>query len=255
MKRNWLIIPEFEQREAFAELAEQYNAGFEYNDFYLPGVYENEEEIERRIAGYCDLKRDRSRDTLHGAFLDVVISSDDSAIAEYSKKRFRQSMEIARRLSIKGVVFHSGLVRGVTYPVYLKNWADRQEAFYRELCAEYPELTVYLENTQESSPLHMLPLLERMKDCSNFKFCLDYAHATISGTSVEDWVSTFEKYTAHMHINDNDLCSDLHQVPGDGCIDWKKFKTLTANMEQASVLIELRGLEQQRKSLEYVTGI
>lgn len=255
MKRNWLIIPEFEQREAFAELAQQYDAGFEYNDFYLPGVYEQEEEVERRIAGYCSMERDRSKDTLHGAFLDVVVSSDDSYIAAYSQKRMRQSMEIARRLSIKGVVFHSGLVRGVTSEVYLNNWAMRQEKFFRELCSDYPELDIYLENTQETSPELMLPLLERMKDCRKFRFCLDYAHAVISGSPVEQWVSALEAYTKHMHINDNDLCADLHQVPGEGQVDWQQFSCLTKNMENASVLIELTGLERVRKSLEYLERI
>ena len=252
MNRNWLIIPEYEKREAYAELAEQYHAGFEYNDFYLPGIYEREEEVERRIKGYCMLNRDRSRDTLHGAFLDVVVSSDDSYIAAYSKKRMKQSMEIARKLSIKGVVFHSGLVRGVTSESYLNNWVLRQEEFFREICAEYRELEVYLENTQETAPELMLPLLERMKDCQNFKFCLDYAHAAISGTPVVQWVNAVTEYTGHLHINDNDLCADLHQVPGDGNIDWQQFKRLTEGMKDATVLLELRGLEQQKRALEYM---
>lgn len=255
MKRNWLIIPDFEQREACANLAKQYQAGFEYNDFYLPQVYEHEEEVERRIKGYCSLDRDRSNDTLHGAFLDVVISSDDAYIAEYSKKRFRQSMEIARRLSIKGVVFHSGLVRGVTGEKYLNNWVNRQEQFFRELCAEYPELEIYMENTQEPGPELLFPLLDRMQDCTNFKCCLDYAHAVISGTPVEEWVSMLGRYTAHFHINDNDLLADLHQVPGEGAVDWQQFKKLTKDMDRATVLIELFGLEKQKKSLNFLTEL
>ena len=252
MKRKWLIIPEFEKREAYAKLAEQYHAGFEYNDFYLPSVYEKEEEVERRIEGYLALDRDRSRDTLHGAFLDVVVSSDDSHIAVYSQTRLRQSMEIARKLSVKGVVFHSGLVRGVTSENYLKNWVLRQERFFRELCADYGELEIYLENTQETAPELMLPLMERMLDCKNFRFCLDYAHAAISGTPVEQWVNAFETYVSHMHINDNDLCADLHQVPGDGKIDWQQFKQLTKNIENASVLLELSGLEKQHRALDFM---
>lgn len=129
MKRNWLIIPDFEQREESAKLAGEYNAGFEYNDFFLPKVYEDEAEVKRRIAGYKALARDRRKDTLHGAFLDVVVSSDDTTIAEYSKKRLHQSMEIGRELSVKGVVFHSGLVPGVTSEAYLSNWVKRQEEF------------------------------------------------------------------------------------------------------------------------------
>ena len=47
MKRNWSIIPEFEQREQFFILSEQYQTAFEYNDFYVPSVYQNEEEVEK----------------------------------------------------------------------------------------------------------------------------------------------------------------------------------------------------------------
>ena len=47
MKRNWLIIPDYEQREESAKLALEYHAGFEYNDFFWPGVYENDAEIKR----------------------------------------------------------------------------------------------------------------------------------------------------------------------------------------------------------------
>lgn len=255
MKRNWLIIPDFEQREESAKLAGEYNAGFEYNDFFLPKVYEDEAEVKRRIAGYKALARDRSKDTLHGAFLDVVVSSDDTTIAEYSKKRLHQSMEIGRELSVKGVVFHSGLVPGVTSEAYLNNWVKRQEEFYRNLCEEFPEMTVYLENTQESGPDFLLPLIERMSDCKNFNVCLDYAHAVINKTPVEEWVDVLKKYIAHMHINDNDLCADLHQIPGEGKIDWKKYALLTDGIKEASVLVELGGAERQRKALEYLTSI
>ena len=255
MRRNWLIIPDFDKREESAKLAGEYNAGFEYNDFFLPKVYEDEKEIRRRIEGYKALDRDRSHDTLHGAFLDVVVSSDDAFIAEYSKKRLRQSMEIGKELSVKGVVFHSGLVPGVTTPVYLNNWVSRQEAFYRELCGDYPELTVYLENTQEASPDLLLPLIERMTDCKNFKVCLDYAHAAISKTPVESWISALRPYIAHMHVNDNDLCADLHKVPGEGKIDWHRYKQLTEDLTEATVLVELGGVERQKQSLDYLKSI
>lgn len=255
MKRNWLIIPDYEQREESAKLALEYHAGFEYNDFFWPGVYENDAEIKRRIAGYNALDRDRSKDTLHGAFLDVVVSSDDAHIAKYSKKRLRQSMEIGRELSVKGVVFHSGLVYGVTGAAYLQNWVERQSCFYRELCNEYPEITVYLENTQESSPVYLLQLTERMSDCKNFKICLDYAHAAISKTPVEDWVAAFKDTIGHMHVNDNDLLADLHLMPGEGKIDWHQYNRLTKELTDATVLVELGGIGRQRKALEYLSSI
>lgn len=252
MKRKWLIIPEYEQREAFAAMAKQYHAAFEYNDFYLPEVYENEEEVNRRVKGYCELDRDRSNDMLHGAFLDVVASSDDEVIAEYSKKRMRHSMEIAKRLGIRGVVFHSGLVRGVAAPQYLENWVSRQSSFIRELLAEFPKLELCMENTQEETPELLLRLKECLWDCPRFSLCLDYAHANLSGTRPEFWVRQMGQNIGHFHINDNDGRLDLHQVPGEGCIDWRSFETLTKELENVSVLIEINGLEKQKKALEYL---
>lgn len=252
MKRKWLIIPEYEQREAYAALAKQYRAAFEYNDFFQPAVYENEEEVNRRIAGYCELDRDRSKDMLHGAFLDVVASSDDAVIAEYSKKRMRQSMEIAGRLGIRGVVFHSGLARGVTNKTYVENWISRQGSFIRELLREFPDLEICMENTQEETPELLLRLKESLRDCSRFSLCLDYAHANISGTRPELWVKQAGQYIGHFHINDNDGTADLHLTPGEGSIDWLNFEAVTKELSQVSVLIEINGLEKQGKALEYL---
>jgi endonuclease IV len=56
-----------------------------------------------------------------------------------------------------------------------------------------------------------------------------------------------------MHINDNDFREDLHQSVGDGSIDWKQFdKEMCARRPDASILIETAGIEQQRKSLEFM---
>ena len=58
-----------------------------------------------------------------------------------------------------------------------------------------------------------------------------------------------------MHVNDNDLRADLHQIPGEGKIDWWKYALLTAGIKEASVLVELGGVERQRKALEYLKSI
>ena len=180
MKRNWLIIPEFGQRDRFAELAAKYDAAFEYNDFYKPCVYEDESEVKKRISAYKALTRDRSGDTLHGAFLDVVIASQDSFIAEYSRKRVWQSMDIAGKLGVKGVVFHSGLVPGVNNNIYISNWLDKQESLIRSLAKEFAGIEIYMENTHENTPEMLLILADRLRDCKEFSLCFDYAHAGIS---------------------------------------------------------------------------
>ena len=70
---------------------------------------------------------------------------------------------------------------------------------------------------------------------------------------METWVRELAPYIRHMHINDNDLKADLHQPVGDGRIDWQKFHRLMQQYQvTSSVLVEVKGYEAQKKSLEYL---
>ena len=80
MERQWHIIPEYENIEKTLDLAKKYNAAFEYNDFFRPAIFENEDVLEERINFYKNLDRDKSKDTLHGIFLDLCIASQDTTI-------------------------------------------------------------------------------------------------------------------------------------------------------------------------------
>ena len=43
------LIPDIYNLEKTMELAKEYEASFEYNDFFLPQVLSDEEELKRRI--------------------------------------------------------------------------------------------------------------------------------------------------------------------------------------------------------------
>ena len=110
-----------------------------------------------------------------------------------------------------------------------------------------------MENMFDEAPDVLRGLAEEMADYRNFGVCLDYAHAVISGTKTEVWMKELAPYIKHMHINDNDLKNDLHQAIGTGTIDWKKFSEEMENYNIcASVLVEVSGIEKQKKSLEYM---
>lgn len=249
---KWLIIPEWENLEKSVELAEKYDAAFEYNDFFDPKVYTDDEEIEKRVSKYLSLGRDTSQDTLHGVFYDVAIDSKDEMIREYSKKLVRRSFDIAKRLGCRGVVLHTGLIAGLKTQKYEASWLANGEAFYREVCAEYPELDLYLENTMEQSPRMIVKIAEKMEDVSNFKICLDYAHAVLTDVSINTWITELKPYIGHIHVNDNDLKADLHQVPGDGKINFVSFLEMKeAELGGLPALIEVTGAEASRRALEF----
>ena len=63
-------------------------------------------------------------------------------------------------------------------------------------------------------------------------------------------------YIGHMHVNDNDLMNDLHLGVGEGQIDFIRWKQLLEqNGVNTSVLLELNGIEKQRQSLAYMSGL
>lgn len=247
------LIPNIEQIGYAEQLAKKYNVCFEYNDFFSPEVFNKEEEIERRMAVYMGLDRDRSRDTLHGAFLDVTIHSQDEEIKKVSEKRIRQSLTIAQRMGVGTVIFHSNLIAGFYAKPYLDNWLEKSTVFWNRMLDEFPDLQIYVENMFERRCDELLQLAEKMKDRERFGICLDYAHAMAFGKETDGWIEKLAPYIRHMHINDNDLCEDLHLALGEGRIDWQRWSADIKKQELgSSVLIEVRELEQWEKSIRYL---
>ena len=247
------LIPDRNRMEESMALAKKYGAYYEYNDFYSPAVLEDEEKIEELITFYKELDRDRSKDTLHGAFLDVTIHSDDPVIRAASEHRVRQCMQIADRLGIRGVIFHTNTIPNFRVDYYQKNWVARNATFWHQILKEFPNLYVFIENMFDEEPELLAQLAIRMENEDRFGICFDYAHAQVFGYDIDDWMEQLGRYVKHMHINDNNLVADLHQSVGSGQIDWNIFNMkMLENEMNVSVLIEVKDLEVQKKSLEYM---
>ena len=122
------IIPDRNDIERTLKLAEEYGAVFEYNDFMIPPQTEDADKRRETVAFYRSLGRDLSQDTLHGAFLDITVHSQDPWIRRVSGKRIYQSMETAEELGVRGVVFHTGLLRDYREKSYLENWLETNAA-------------------------------------------------------------------------------------------------------------------------------
>ena len=249
---KYLIIPDRHHMDESLGMAKQYNLGFEFNDFFTPKMLDNKEKCEK-IAKFYDSLEMPGILTSHGDFFDVIIFSSDERIAAISETRVRESMEIAKRVHAKGVIFHTNYEPFLTAAPYRKDWRDKNEAFFRKICGEFPDINVFMENMFDQDPVELKKLAARMKDVENFGVCLDYAHAYISRTPVSVWVKELAPYIRHVHINDNDGENDLHLAVGDGIIDWRKFLNLQREyFPDATVLVETTPLDRQKKSLEFM---
>lgn len=251
--QNYLLIPDINNVEKSVELASKYSLNFEYNEFTKPEIYSSEAEVDRVINTYKSLERDRSNDTMHGAFLGVDIAAVDPMLREYSQELCKQSLEIANKLGIKGVVFHTGLIGTLRVEYYVNNWLDTAEDFFGKLCRKYPDIEIYMENSFEQEPAVFISLMDRMREYRNFKLCLDYGHAILTQTSIEGWVEAFAPFIGHMHLNDNDLLDDLHLALGTGQIDFNEYSSLIKKYGiESSVLLEMNGYDKVEKSIRFI---
>lgn len=78
------LVPNRADMNRMCNLAERYGCAFEYNDFYIAEVMDDPERQREAIAEYGRYRTDFSGDTMHGAFLDVTIHSDDPLIRDAS---------------------------------------------------------------------------------------------------------------------------------------------------------------------------
>lgn len=245
-------IPTLEELADYVGFSEKYQAAFEYNEFFLPHILEDETSVRRIMKQYMDLKRDRSADTLHGVFLDICVNSTDPLIFKASDYRVRQSMDIAREMGLKAVVFHTNYIVNFRLQSYVDTWLNKNEEYWRQLIKDYPEQKIYMENMFDDSPAMLMELAKRMEDEEHFAICLDIAHGLISGAPLEQWLTGLRPYRiAHLHINDNDGITDLHQPVGSGKMPWKLFSEWCKGLKQdPSILIEVRGYKDLEASVE-----
>ena len=252
---KFLIIPQLNNIDESLHLAEEYGFGFEFNDFFLPDVLDSRERV-KEIASVYKAHKLPDILTCHGDFFDVLIFSSDKLIRNISEMRVRQSIEAALEVGAEAVIFHTNHNPFFTAESYVNNWLNFNVDFWSGILAEYPNVRIYIENMCDNSPHMLAALSEKLSSFSNYGVCFDYAHASVFGSDIEEWVTTLAPYVKHMHINDNDLKSDLHLAVGDGRIDWSLFKEhYFRYFTKASVLIETSSIDKQRRSADFLSNL
>ena len=249
--KQLLIIPDINNMEMSLELAKKYSLGFEYNDFFVPEVLDDEYRLQELVDKYKSYKLPQYC-TMHGAFYDVIPFSSDPRIREISVLRIEQSIEAAKKMGAEAVVFHTNYNPFLNSSAYIKEWVQLNTVFWCGIYEKYSDINIYLENMFDVSPDMLERLALQLSKYNNFGICLDYGHASLSSAAEpRGWVESLGKYVKHIHINDNDFISDLHLAWGDGEVIREEFYYLyNMYMSDATILIETNSEENIRKSLD-----
>ena len=253
---SWVVPLSWEDREIRYAFAASHGLGLEVAVF-CSGIALNDERVRReRVAALKSELAGFSRTlTYHGAFIDVVPTSSDSAIAKVSRMRICQDLETATELGCSKVVFHTGFNPNVPGWGYMDEFVDSHIRFWPSLLEAYPDVTICLENSYESEP-DLLAGIMRGVLHERFRVCLDLAHANVYSTSsLDTWMDKLSGWIAHMHWNDNYGDSDSHLPLGAGLISWEavweKMKMINYAL---SINLEVGTLSKVQSSLVHLAS-
>lgn len=156
--------------------------------------------------------------SVHGPFLDLNPSSNDSLIREASRKRFQQAYDAAASLGAKKIIYHTCFVPRVNF---LEGWVDLTVPFWEEFLADKDDsIKIHLENVFDPTWRTIRAVAERIAHPA-FSVCLDLGHANhASDIPLTEWIEGLGEYIGHIHIHDNDGITDGHLAVGDGMIPW-----------------------------------
>ena len=90
------------------------------------------------------------------------------------------------------------------------------------------QVVIALENGfQEIDAPETMPRYMRNYASEHLGCCLDLAHANVIAhrqhADLGDYIDNLLPYIVVCHLHDNDGIADRHWVPGEGCIDWKRW--------------------------------
>ena len=244
-------IPEIRRIDEWTALSEQKDIAFEYNDFFIPSCLNDETEYKRRVKIYQGLNRRPGRDTLHGAFFDIAVNSEDRLIRELCRRRCEESVVTALSLNCRGVVFHTNYIVGFQSEPYRNDWVKKCAEFYHELAERYPQIDILVENMFDDSPNMLGRLAAECRDLPNFGVCFDASHAAVWNRPMKEWTDVLGRYVKHIHLNDSIPPADSHLPLGEGTMRFDFLKEKPFPIAE-SVLLEVQGIDNFRKSYEYL---
>ena len=242
-----LIQPRYACRDQWEALAEQEELFYEALELSMPGMLGPDSGDPKCRDWYRDCGRTRA---LHGAFIDVNPASGDPALRALSRRRCRESCELALAMNVRYVVFHSSafpFLRGT----YLENWAGVCADFYTELAQTY-SLVICLENSMDLNPEPLCALLRGTSD-PRVQVCLDIGHAHYAQAPLEQWFDELGEHIGYLHLSDNNGQFDEHLPLGMGTVDWAVAQELWRQLGRSvPMTLEVGGISGAAQSLAFL---
>lgn len=193
--------------------------------------------------------------SLHGSSFDLNPGSTDKKVIELTKYRYMQSVEIAKEIGAKYVIFHSQLNPLLSVEKIRKLKLDNQIKFWKDFMKEidHIDVTILLENEYDESPEEILHIVESVNS-PKLKICLDIGHIlAYAKKSLEEWVVSTKKFITYIHLHFNDGKNDSHSKPSDEQLIY--FKNIIEKAEINPILSLEYRFENEGEEINRVRNV
>lgn len=192
--------------------------------------------------------------SLHAPFASFNPGSPKSRQQKKAHAICELSLELAKSLNARRIVFHPGLPINPSVKEQ-ELWLQNSLNFWPDYIAQAEEFgtLICIENILESTPEPFLPLFQELESPA-FGHCFDVGHWNMfAAGSLEDWFATLGKYTRHLHLHDNQGQYDEHLPIGRGIIDFPAlFEQVNKLASPLSMTLEAHTLHELEASLEAI---
>jgi sugar phosphate isomerase/epimerase len=230
--------------------AKAHTLGFEIPSWVSPYAWQHFQQTEASYQKACE-GWDGVK-TLHGPVIDMNPVSVDPLIKIASRERYQRTLELAERLGVTTVVFHTQWT-----PIYssarieagwLSSLVDYWQETAEKTLSAYPGLTCVIENYLDASPELMATLAERINH-PQVKLCLDIGHVNLfSEIPSTTWIDVFGAHLYHVHCHNNAGDGDDHNAFHEGTVPLETiFTALIESPHRYQMVLELfnhQALEQ-----------
>lgn len=233
------------------------NLKFEIVDFAFASILDNQKEIDKRIEFYLDKEISVKFETMHGAFIDLYLPSDDENIFKYAEKMITKNFEIAKKVGVKNLVFHSNYIPQLMRASYKENWLNRSAELYSKLINTYG-VGVFIENIFDWHPEPLKELVLKINS-DKFKVCFDtghinhFANFSPQKRSVKEWIDVLGQDIKYLHLNDNMGDYDSELSVGKGNFKWNEFSnSMVNNRIEAQTVFEVKDMKAVDESIDFL---
>ena len=190
-------------------------------------------EMKDIFGGFDGLK------SVHGLFFDLSIASIDDDIREISIKRYLQSLEIAKAIGAKTIVYHTGCEATIKHRKFQQAYSEDSIKFWKNYIKAYENagITAVQENVSENT---FEPILKIVNSVNSpyLKASLDTGHVNVhSDNKVTKWLEGYGSALKHMHIHNNYGDDDSHLSLLKGTLDFDEIFDKIKELEINPVMV------------------